>query len=75
MTKILLAWGRKGLPKEIKETRGREQGSWISCKSEKSEVTLNSYVVKTKSSGMRNVSLLKTTNLTHYVTEDDKKAS
>ena len=46
---------RKGLPKEIKETKGREENSWISCKSDKGEVTLNSYVLKTKSSGMRNV--------------------
>ena len=66
---------RKGLPKEIKETKGREENSWISCKSDKGEVTLNSYVVKTKSSSMRNVLLLQTTNPAHYVTQDDKKAS
>ena len=36
---------RKGLPKEIKETKGREENSWISCKSDKGEVTLNSHVV------------------------------
>ena len=65
---------RKGLPKEIKETKGREENSWISCKSDKGEVTLNSYVVKTKSSGMRNVLLLQTTNPAHYVTQDDKKS-
>ena len=64
---------RKGLPQEIKETEGREESSWISCKSDKGEVTLNSYVVKTKSSGMRNVFLLQTTNPAHYVTQDDKK--
>ena len=29
---------RKGLPKEIKETKGREENSWISCKSDKSLV-------------------------------------
>ena len=34
---------------------------------------MNLYVVKTKSSGMRNVLLLQTTNPAHYVTEDDKK--
>ena len=65
---------RKGMPKEIKETKGREENSWISCKSDKGEVTLNSYVVKTKSSGMRNVLLLQTTNPAHYVTQDDKKS-
>ena len=49
---------RKGLPKEIKETKGREENSWISCQSNKRKVTLNLYVMKTKSSGMRNVLLL-----------------
>ena len=34
---------------------------------------LNSYVIKTKSSGMRNILLLQTTNPAHYVTQDDKK--
>ena len=57
---------QKGLPKEIKETKGREGNSWISCKSNKGEVTL-------KSSGMRNVLLLQTTNPAHYVTQDDRK--
>ena len=66
---------RKGLPKEIKETKGREENSWISCKSDKGEVTLNLYVMKANSSGMRNVLLLQTTNPAHYVTQDDKKAS
>ena len=65
---------RKGLPKEIKETKGKEENSWISCKSDKGEVTLNSYVLKSKSSGMRNVFLLQTTNPAHYVTQDDKKS-
>ena len=65
---------QKGLPKEIKETKGREENSWISCKSDKGEVTLNLYVMKAKSSGMRNVLLLQTTNPAHYVTQDDKKS-
>ena len=64
----------KGLPKETKETKGREENSWISCKSDKGEVTLNLYVMKAKSSGMRNVLLLQTTNPAHYVTQDDKKS-
>ena len=64
---------QKELPKEIKETKGREENSWISCKSDKGEVTLNSYVVKAKSSSMRNVLLLETTNPAYYVTQDDKK--
>ena len=65
---------RKGLPKEIKETKGREENSWISCKNDKGEVTLNSYVVKTKSSGMRNVLLLQTTNPALYAIQDYKKS-
>ena len=64
----------KGLPKEIKETKCWEENSLTSCKSNKGEVTLNSYVVKTKSCGMRNVLLLQTTNPVHYVTQDDKKS-
>ena len=64
----------KGLPKGIKETKSREENSWISCKSDQGEVTLNSYVEKTKSSGMRNVLLLQTKNPAHYVTQDDKKS-
>ena len=35
---------------------------------------MNLYVRKTKSSGMKNVLLLQTTNLAHYVTQDDKKS-
>ena len=61
---------QKELPKEIKETKGREEKSWISCESVKGEVTLNSYVVKTKSSDMRNVLLLQTTNPANYVYQD-----
>ena len=64
---------RKGLPKEIKETKGREENSLIFCKSDNCKVILNLYLVKTKSSGMRNVLLLQTTNPAHYVTQDNKK--
>ena len=66
---------RRGLPKETKETKGRDENSWISCKIDKGEVTLNSYVMKTKCSGMRNVLLLQTTNPAHYVTQDKKSLS
>ena len=65
---------RKGLPKETKETKGREENSWISCKSGKGEVFLNLYVVNTKSSGIRNVFLLQTTNPAYYVTQDNEKS-
>ena len=61
---------QKELPKEIKETKGREENSWISCESVKGEVTLHSYVMKTKSSDMRNVLLLQTTNPANYVYQD-----
>ena len=65
---------QKGLPKEIKETKGRQENSWIPCKTDKDEVNLSSYTVKTMSSDMRNVLLLQTTNPAHYVTQDDKKS-
>ena len=65
---------RKEKKKKIKETKGRKE-NWISCKSDKGEVTLNLHVVNTKSSGIRNVLLLQTINPVHYVTQDDKKAS
>ena len=55
----------------MKATKGRESNSWSACKS--NGLQLNSYVVKTKSSGMRNVLLLNTMNEAHYVTSDDKK--
>ena len=32
----------------MKETKGGEENSWISCKSKNGEVTLNLYVMKTK---------------------------
>ena len=64
---------QKGLPKEFKEAKGRKENSWIFCKIEDGEVS--SYNRKTKSSGMRSILLLQTTNLAHYVTQDDKKAS
>ena len=71
---VTLNSNRKGLLKEIRETKGREENSWISRKSDKGEVTLNSYVLKTKSSDMRNALLLQTTNPTHCVTQDNKKS-
>ena len=64
---------RKGLLKEIKEITGREKNSWIACKEEGGNVHLNSYVVKTKSTGMRNVLLLHTTEAAHDLTNDEKR--
>ena len=64
---------RKGLPKEIKEIKGREKNCWTAYKEEGGYVHLNSCVVKTKSMGMRNVLLLDTTEAAHYITNDEKK--
>ena len=63
---------RKGLLKEIKEIKGKEKNSWVACKEEGSNVHLNLYVVKTKSTGMRNVLLLDTTEAAHHVAKDKK---
>ena len=63
---------RKGLLKEIKEIKGKEKNIWVACKEEGSNVHLNLYVVKTKSTGMRNVLLLDTTEAAHHVTKDKK---
>ena len=65
---------KKGPPKEIKEAKDRQENSWITCKTDKGEVNLSSYTVKTMSSDMRNVLLLQTKNPAHYVTKDDKKS-
>ena len=64
---------RKGLSIEMKETKDREKFIWMSCKEDNGPVILNSYVVKTKSIGKRNVSLLQTINVASYVTKDAKK--
>ena len=63
---------QKGLPKEIK---GREKSSWIACKEEGGNFHRNSYIVKTKSTGMRNAFLLHAIEAAHYVTNDEKKES
>ena len=44
---------RKGIPIEMKETKDREEFSWIPCKEDNGPVILNSYVVKTKSTGKK----------------------
>ena len=41
----------------MKETKDREEFSWASWKEDNGPVILNSYVVKTKSAGKRNVLL------------------
>ena len=54
---------RKGLSIEIKETKDREEFSWMSRKEDNDPVILNSYDVNTKSTGKRKVLLLQTTKL------------
>ena len=54
---------RKGLFIEIKETKDREEFSWMSRKEDNDPVILNSYDVNTKSTGKRKVLLLQTTKL------------
>ena len=63
--------GSTSRTKRKKETR--KENSWISCTEESGLVLLNSYVVKRKSSGMRNVLFVNTTESAHYITNDEKK--
>ena len=62
---------RRGIPSELKSVKDHAQNSWAACKS--NNVELNSYVVKTKSSGYRNVLLINTMNSAHFVTDDKKE--
>ena len=50
---------RKGVPKEVKSLTGRTENSTeVWWESTKGKLTLNSYVVNTKSSGKKNIILL-----------------
>ena len=64
---------RKGLPDEIKNIKERGEFSVKSCYETSSPLSLHSYVVKTKSTGKRNVLLLSTHNVYRGVTKDDKR--
>ena len=63
---------RKGLPAEIKDTAGRDILSVKSLFLDGQPLSVHSYVVKTKSTGLRNVLLLSTHNVYPGVTDDDK---
>ena len=65
---------RKGLPKEFVKTAGRKEFSYeILWNADDVRMTLHSYVVKTKLTGLRNVLLLSTLEPIITVTQDDGK--
>ena len=67
---------RKGIPKEIKETKDREENSTeIFWEQTKGKFVLVSYVVHTKSKGVKNILLLSTQPPLLGVTKDDGKKS
>ena len=69
-----LVSNRKGLPKEFVKTVGRKEFSYeILWNADNIRVTLHSYVVKAKSTGLRNVLLLSTLEPIIAVTQDDGK--
>ena len=66
---------RQGIPKEIKALTGREKFSYqVYWEKESYDLSLHSYVIKTKSSGPRNVLVLATRDVPKVgITKDDKK--
>ena len=65
---------RVGLPKEVKSLEGRETFSTqVWWEKEKQKMTLTSYVVPTKSKGMKNVVVLSSQQPILGVTMDDEK--
>ena len=69
-----LVSNRKGLPKEFVKTAGRREFSYeILWNADDVRMTLHSYVVKTKSTGLRNLLLLSTLEPIIAVTQDDSK--
>ena len=65
---------RKGIPAEIKQLEGREEFSYkIIWNTENINITMHSYVVRTKSTGPRNVLLLTSMKPIIGTTTDDKK--
>ena len=66
---------RKGIPAEIKEIKDRETNSYeVYWEKDNGILNLHSYVVKTKSSGKRNVLLLSTVPPLLGTTKDDNKS-
>ena len=69
-----LVSNRKGLPKEFVETAGRKEFSCeILWNADDVRIILHSYVVKAKSTGLRNVLLLSTLEPIIAVTQDGGK--
>ena len=69
-----LVSNRKGLPKEFVKTAGRKEFLYeILWNADDVRMTLHSYVVKTKSTGLRKVLLLSTLEPIIAVTQDDGK--
>ena len=69
-----LVSNRKGLPKEFVKTAGKKEFSYqILWNADDVRMTLHSYVVKTKSTGLRNVLLLSTLEPINAVRQDDGK--
>ena len=66
---------RKGIPAEIKELKDRETNSYtIYWEKDNGILTMHSYVVKTKSSGKRNVLFLATLPPLFATTKNDNKS-
>lgn len=63
---------RKGLPAEIKSTACRDIPSILTLFHDEKPLSLHSYVIKTKSTYLRNVLLLSTHNVFADVTKDEK---
>ena len=69
-----LVSNRKGVPKEFVKTAGRKEFSFeILWNAHDVRMTLHSYIVKTKSTGLRNVLLLSTLEPIIAVPQDDGK--
>ena len=67
-----LTSNRKGLPAEIKSTAGRDIPSTLTLFHDSKPLSLHSYLVKTKSTGLRNVLLLSTHNVFAGFTKDEQ---
>lgn len=64
--------GRRGIPPEIKAVTEREESSYqVYWNKDNEKMTLNSYVVSTKSKGKKNVLLLSTVSPILGITKDD----
>ena len=65
---------RKGIPDEMKKTQGRDEFSYqVLWEKDNQNITLHSYVVRTKSTGPRNVLVMSTMKPILGTTTDDRK--